>query len=100
MNGIFAIVNCFISGVEDYVRRYNKGYLEASSTLKPASSFDDPSTLRKVKCYLESEVMNTVFNAALINLLSFKIPLDKLKDKRQWRDEQLADLAKLKVSKK
>jgi L-gulonate 3-dehydrogenase len=77
--GPIEVTHLNAEGVEEYAHKYNKGYMNVCSTFGPTPSWEEPSLLAKVKEQCEA-----------------KVPLDKLGERRRWRDVRLAMLAKLK----
>ena len=74
------LVAFFISGIQDYFERYGAGIASVVDTFGPSPSYNSTSeTSRK----MHEQMTN-------------KIPLDKLEERRQWRNQCLAGLAKLK----
>ncbi len=67
------------AGVVDYCDRYAAGAYKVCETMTPPPVLYDQATALTVQ-----------------QDLSVDIPLDKLTDRRRWRDERLAALAKLK----
>lgn len=68
------------NGLGDYLDRYNDGIYSVSSDCKPL--------LR-----LEGEAAQQI-----IDMMTHEVPLDKLPDKRSWRDKCLLELARIKDS--
>ena len=76
----YLLVAFFISGIEDYFERYGAGIASVVDTFGPSPSWSSTSeTSRKMH-----------------EQMTKKIPLDKLEERRQWRNQCLAGLAKLK----
>jgi len=76
--GPMEVTHLNANGIDEYVRKYNKGYLAVAKTLKPPLSWEQPEVFEKVRSQLEA-----------------KVPLDQLVQRRKYRDERLAALAKL-----
>ena len=78
-NGEF-ISHFDLIGIVDYCKRYADGaYNVQKETFKPIPVQYDVETAEKIQ---------TEYDAS--------IPLDKIPDKRKWRDARLANLAKMK----
>jgi len=77
--GPIEVTHLNAEGIEEYSHKYNKGYMNVCSTFGPTLSWEEPSLLAKIKDQCES-----------------KVPLEKLDERRRWRDVRLAALAKLK----
>jgi L-gulonate 3-dehydrogenase len=69
-----------ITGIVDYCKRYSEGAVKVQDqTFKQIPVLYDVPTAEKI----QAEYNQTM-------------PLDKIQDKRRWRDDRLAALAKLK----
>ena len=68
---------CFIQGMHSYAERYGEMIEGIQSTFREADSFSGPH-LDKMQKELEALV-----------------PMDKLQERRQWRDKRLAALTQL-----
>lgn len=77
MSTLWELTSIF-AGVQSYCERYGETIYNVSKTLGPVTRFEG-TTLEKVKEQLNQQV-----------------PLDKLQEKRAWRNTCLASLAKLK----
>ncbi|XP_054718525.1 lambda-crystallin-like [Uloborus diversus] len=78
--GVFETCHLNADGMLDYCRRYAKGIFNVSETFGPAPQMKGPTAenIHKELCEM--------------------VPLQQLNDRRKWRDERLACLAKLKKS--
>jgi len=76
--GPLEICHLNAEGMREYAEKYNRGYLNVCSTMGPAPSWDG-EVLEKISAQLEA-----------------KVPVEKLQERRKWRDQRLAGLAKLK----
>lgn len=72
--GIFETMHLNATGMQDYCERYGDNILNVCETQKPRRL--SGSTLETVRKAMEE-----------------KVPLDKLEERRQWRDNRLAALA-------
>jgi len=77
--GPLEVTHLNANGVVEYSHKYNNGYLNVCRDLKPAPSWETPALLERVRSQLEAAV-----------------PLEKLEERRRYRDVRLAALAKLK----
>lgn len=73
--GPFEIMHINANGVVDHAVTYGRNITRICESQTPARSLDGP-TLDHVK-----------------NVMEAKIPLDKLDERRQWRDQRLSALA-------
>ena len=69
----------FVAGIVDYCQRYADGAYRVCQTMTPPPIQYDIPTAEKI-----------------LNDFKTTIPLDKIAERRQWRDERLAALATLK----
>jgi len=76
--GPLEVTHLNAQGVEEYCQKYNSVYLQVNKDFGPPPSWEG-ELLEKVKKPLETQV-----------------PIEKLDDRRNWRDIRLAALAKLK----
>jgi len=65
-------------GIRDYFNRYGKGIYDVSTDFRPLSRIEGPAVDR-----IEQEMLT-------------KIPLDKLEERKKWRDDRLKAISKLK----
>lgn len=75
--GPFETMHLNANGIEDYCKRYGENIMTVCETQSPPRSLDGP-VLDTVKKDMEKVV-----------------PLDKLDERRKWRDDRLAALAVL-----
>ena len=73
--GIFETMHLNATGIQDYCQRYGDNILTVCKTQEPAYPLNGP-TLETVRKAMEE-----------------KVPLDKLEERRKWRDNRLANLA-------
>lgn len=78
--GVFETCHLNANGLMDYCERYSKGIYNVSETFGPVPQMKGPM----------AEEIN--------RQLCEKVPLEKLAERRKWRDSRLAALAKLKKS--
>jgi L-gulonate 3-dehydrogenase len=77
--GALELTHLNAEGVEEYSHKYNAGYMNVCSTFGPTPNWEEPALLDVVKKQCEA-----------------KVPMDKLAERRRWRDVRLAELALLK----
>jgi L-gulonate 3-dehydrogenase len=73
-------LSIIFSGMENYCERYGQGIHSVSNTFGPIPKMTPEN------------VVKTTIHQQLCDM----VPLDKVQERRKWRDDSLAHLAKLK----